>query len=154
MATDADKDVPPFPVETLRHWYVTPFGGHSSELSFFQVGIRRLALEANTKLDPAVDRVRIGLLGHRHARPLLLDRPFELVALDESRPESLSKSPRGEAVFPEGDEVVRRPFPQPRPGDSVVLNGVASRHILGNPERLAQVLEAIIKEAFGRRPAS
>ena len=32
---------PTFPVETLRHWYVTPFGGMSVELEPFQVGINR-----------------------------------------------------------------------------------------------------------------
>ncbi|HLA47185.1 MAG TPA: hypothetical protein VJ207_06405 [Thermoplasmata archaeon] len=154
MAKDTNTDVPPFPMETLRHWYVTPFGGHSNELSFYQVGIRRSGIEANTELDPAVDRVRIGLLGRRHARPFLMDRPFEIVPLDESRPDSLSKSPRGEAVLPEGDEVVRRPFPLPRPGDSVVLNGVAARRFLNDPERLAKVLEAVFEEGFGRRPAS
>src|SRR5213593_719988 len=101
---------PPFPLETLRHWYVTPFGGHSSELSFYQVGIRRDALEANTELDPEVHRVRIGLLGQRNVRPFLIDRTFEVVPLDGSRPEALACSPHGEAVLAEGDEVVRHPF--------------------------------------------
>lgn len=153
MAPHPAPETLPFPMETLRHWYVTPFGGHSDELSMYEVGIRRSAIESNTELDPAVDRVRIGLLGHRHVRPYLIDRSFAIVPLDESRPDSLAKSSRGEAVLPEGDEVVRHPFPTLRRGDTVVLNGVASRRSLDDPERLAKVLEALFKEGFGR-PAS
>src|SRR6266511_3363378 len=131
--------VPPFPLETLRHWYVTPFGGHSTELSFFQIGIRRDALEANTELDPEVDRVRIGLLGHRNARPFLMDRAFEVVPLDERRPEALARSPHGEAVLAAGDEVVRRPFPSLQRGDTVLINGVAAKRLFRDPEKLAEV---------------
>ena len=64
---------PAFPVETLRHWYVTPFGGMSTELGFFQVGINRAALERNTTLDPSTDRVRVTVLG-RMRRPILCER--------------------------------------------------------------------------------
>ena len=141
---------PPFPLETLRHWYVTPFGGHSDELSFYQIGIRRDALESNTELDPDVDRVRIGLLGRRNARPYLLDHPFEVVPLDERRPQALACSPHGEAVFPEGDEVVRHPFPAMQPGDTVLINGVAAKRLPRDPERLAQVLESLFKQGYGR----
>ncbi len=144
---------PPFPFETLRHWYVTPFGGHSRDLSFYQVGIRRDAIEANTELDPEVDRVRIGLLGQRNVRPYLIDHAFEIVPLDERRPDALSRSPAGEAVLPTGDEVVRRPFPVLQPGDKVVINGVASKRLLQDPEKLAQVLESLFREGYGR-PAS
>ena len=77
---------PPFPVETLRHWYVTPFGGHSDELSFYQIGLRAAAIAANTELVPAVDRVRVGLLGRRNVRPFLLDRPFGAKMFSESNP--------------------------------------------------------------------
>src|SRR5256712_10153630 len=129
---------PPFPLETLRHWYVTPFGGHSDELSFYQVGIRREALESNTEIDPTVDRVRIGLLGRRNARPYLLDQPFQVVPLDERRPEALARSPHGEAVLPEGAEAVRRPFPAMQPGDTVLMNGAAPKRLPRDPERLAQ----------------
>src|SRR5256885_799560 len=97
---------PTFPVETLRHWYVTPFGGMSVELEPFQVGINREALETNTSLDPSTDRVRVTVLG-RVRRPLVLDRFFEVVPLDERHPEALRRSPMGEAVFPEGDDVFR-----------------------------------------------
>jgi hypothetical protein len=144
---------PPFPFETLRHWYVTPFGGHSGDLAFYQIGIRRDALEANTELDPEVDRVRIGLLGRRNVRPFLLDHPFEVVPLDDRRPEALAHSPLGEAVLPEGDEVVRHPFPNLHPGDTVLMNGVAAKRLSQDPEKLAKVLESLFREGYGR-PAS
>jgi hypothetical protein len=139
-----------FPLETLRHWYVTPFGGHSNELSFYQIGIRREALEANTELDPEVDRVRIGLLGQRNVRPYLLDHAFEVVPLDDRRPDALACSPHGEAVLPEGDEVVRHPFPAPQRGDTILMNGVAAKRLLANPEKLAEVLESLFREGYGR----
>ncbi|OGS50483.1 MAG: hypothetical protein A3K65_09535 [Euryarchaeota archaeon RBG_16_68_12] len=145
---------PPFPLETLRHWYVTPYGGRSRELDLDQVGIRRVALEVNTELDPAVDRVRIGLLGQRNTRPLLIDRTFELVALDETRPEALAKSPIGEAVLPEGDEVVRHPFRAPASGDSILINGVMAKRLQSDPEALAKALEAVLRESRRTRPAS
>ncbi len=145
---------PPFPFETLRHWYVTPFGGRSRELAFFQVGLRAAAIEANTELVPAVDRVRIGLLGRRNVRPFLLDRPFEIVALDETRPDALAKSPQGEAVLPEGDAVVRRPFPEPQPGDAVLINGVAAKRLSDDPEKLAEVLAELFRDRHGGGRAS
>jgi len=143
----------PFPLETLRHWYVTPFGGHSGDLSFYQIGIQRDALLANTELDPEIDRVRIGLLGRRNVRPFLLDHPFEIVPLDEGRPDALARSPRGEAVLPQGDDVVRHPFPNVQPGDRVLINGVAAKRLSKDPEKLAQVLETLFREGYGR-PAS
>src|SRR3989442_3125593 len=110
---------PTFPVETLRHWYVTPFGGMSVELEPFQVGINREALETNTSLDPSTDRVRVTVLG-RVRRPLVLDRFFEVVPLDERHPEALRRSPMGEAVFPEGEAGVR-PRDSPPAGDAAVI---------------------------------
>lgn len=145
---------PPFPFETLRYWYVTPFGGRSRELAVDQIGILRAALEANTELDPEVDRVRIGLLGQRNARPVLFDQPFELVPLDTTRPEALSKSPLGEVVLPEGDDVIHRPFPRPRDGDPILINSVAARRFPLDPKRLEEVLEALFRKERGKRPAS
>lgn len=118
---------PPFPVETLRYLYVTPFGGHSPDLRFFQVGINREALKTNTELDPDVDRVRIAVMGQRHVRPALVDGLFEIVPVDPSESSIGELSPRGEAVLPEGDEVVRRPFPAVQLGDRIVLNGVPAK---------------------------
>ncbi len=138
---------PAFPVETLRHWYVTPFGGLSPELGLFQIGINREALEKNTSLDPELDRVRVTVLGHVH-RPILFDRFFEVVPLDGRYPDALRRSPMGEAVLPEGDDVLR-PRQSPQPGDEVVISSVASQRLglLADSETFA----GIVQELFRRQ---
>jgi len=138
---------PAFPVETLRHWYVTPFGGMSPELEFFQIGINRGALERNTSIDPATDRVRVTIVGHVR-RPILLDRFFEVVPLDARHPDALPRSPRGEAVFPEGDDVVR-PRDSPRPGDEVLISSVVSQRLglLADSEAFAGILQELLRQA-------
>ena len=146
---------PPYPQEPLRHWYVTPLGGHSPDLSLYQVGILAEALRQNTELRPGRDRVRIGVLGRRHARPFLMDAVFDVVPLDERRPDAQRKSPGGEAVLPEGNEVLR-PRPDPlRPGDDLVLNGVLGRRGRWGPpgpEQIAAVLEEFLQGQV-RNPA-
>lgn len=136
---------PTFPVETLRHWYVTPFGGFSPELGLFQIGINRDALERNTSIDPSTDRVRVTVLG-RVRRPILFDRFFEVVPLDERHPDALRRSPRGEAVLPEGDQVLR-PRASPHPGDDVVLNGAASQRLglLADSEAFAGIVQELFR---------
>ena len=136
---------PAFPVETLRHWYVTPFGGMSTELGLFQVGINRAALERNTSLDPSTDRVRVTVLG-RMRRPILFDRFFEVVPLDERHPDALKRSPMGEAVFPEGDQVLR-PRDSPHPGDEVILSSAASQRLglLADSEAFAGVVQELFR---------
>jgi len=136
---------PAFPVETLRHWYVTPFGGMSTELGLFQVGINREALERNTSLDPSSDRVRVTVLG-RMRRPILFDRFFEVVPLDERHPDALLCSPMGEAVFPEGDQVLR-PRDAPHPGDEVILSSAASQRLglLADSETFAGVVQELFR---------
>ena len=135
---------PTFPVETLRHWYVTPFGGMSVDLEPFQVGINREALETNTSLDPSTDRVRVTVLG-RVRRPLVLDRFFEVVPLDERHPEALRRSPMGEAVFPEGDDVFR-PRDSPHAGDDVVISNVASQRLgLLDSDAFAEILQELFR---------
>jgi len=138
---------PAFPVETLRHWYVTPFAGRSPELGLFQIGINREALERNTSLDPAMDRVRVTILGHLK-RPILFDRFFEVVPLDERHPDAYRQSPMGEAVFPDGDEVLR-PRDSPHPGDEVVLSSVASQRLglLTDSEVFAGIVQDLIRRA-------
>ena len=141
--SDSDDPAPSLPVETLRDWYVTVCGGWSTELALDQIGINREAIERNTSLDPETDRVRVTILG-RPRRPVLLDRFFEIVPLDERHPQALERSPIGEAVFPEGDEVVRRDQ-APQPGESVVLNNVG--HRLGrfpDPEEIARILQELL----------
>jgi hypothetical protein len=136
---------PAFPVETLRHWYVTPFGGMSTELGLFQVGINREALERNTSLDPSNDRVRVTVLG-RMRRPILFDRFFEVVPLDERHPDAWRRSPMGEAVFPEGDQVLR-PRDAPHPGDEVILSSAASQRLglLADSETFAGVVQELFR---------
>ena len=120
-----DDPAPGPPAETLRDWYVTVCGGWSPELDLDQIGINRDAIERNTSLDPAADRVRVTILGSVR-RPLLLDRFFEIVPLDEGHPHAFEQSPIGEAVFPEGDEVLRG-HQAPRPGEEVLLNNAGRR---------------------------
>src|SRR2546428_13826519 len=136
---------PAYPVETLRHWYVTPFGGFSPELGLFQVGINREALEKNTSLDPELDRVRVTVIG-RVRRPILFDRFFEVVPLDERHPDALKCSPMGEAVFPEGDQVLR-PRDSPHPGDEVILSSAASQRLglLADSETFAGVVQELFR---------
>ncbi len=143
---DPGETTPTLPVETLRHWYVTVCGGMSPELAFDQIGINREALERNTTLDPTMDRVRVAVMGHAR-RPLLFDRFFKVVPLDERRPKAFARSPGGEAVFPEGDDVLR-PSQAPRPGDEVILNSVVSQRLGVNldPEGLARILQELLRE--------
>ncbi|HKZ88817.1 MAG TPA: hypothetical protein VJ300_01005 [Thermoplasmata archaeon] len=135
-------------METLKHWYVTPYGGTSTDLRLFQVGIRREALEANTTLNPEVDRVRVSIVGRNRVRPLALDRFFEIVALDGRRLDALRRSLHGEAVFPEGDQVVRR-YEAPEIGDEILLNSVLSQRLGCLPD--SATFAAILQELFRRR---
>ncbi|MFQ6013773.1 MAG: hypothetical protein ACE5LS_09105 [Thermoplasmata archaeon] len=141
----------PFPFETLRHRYVTPFGGRSEELLGGEVGINAQALAQNTELVPRQDKVLISILGPDRPRPLYTQRPFEIVALDERRPEALTKSSRGEAVLPKEAawDILRRSLPGPARGERLVLNGVASR-ILGEDPR--DVLARVLRDHLRRRP--
>ena len=139
------EQAPAFPVETLRHWYVTPFGGLSPEIGLFQIGINREALERNTSLDPSKDRERVTVLG-RVRRPILFDRFFEVVPLDDRHPEALRSSPMGEAVFPEGDQVLR-PRESPHPGDDVILSSAASQRLglLADSETFAGIVQELFR---------
>jgi len=129
----------------LRHWYVTPFGGLSPELGLFQIGINREALKRNTSIDPATDRVRVTVMG-RVRRPILFDRFFEVVPLDSRHPASLKCSPMGEAVFPEGDQVLR-PRESPHPGDEVILSSAASQglRLLADSETFAEIIQELFR---------
>jgi hypothetical protein len=142
----------PFPFETLRHWYVTPFGGRSPDLAPGQVGINAEALDRNTDLIPEEDRVLISILGKNTLRPLYTRTTFQVVALDERRPDGLDKSPHGEAVLPEevAWEVVKRPYLQPRYGEPLVLNSVATKVFGKDPrELLSQLFMQDLEKRFG-----
>lgn len=140
--SDREPGETPYPIEMIRHWYVTPFGGRSRELKPGEVGINRVALERNTDLVPHQDRVTVGVLGQVRSRPLFMQRFFEVVALDEERPGALALSPQGQAVLPADEwELVRRPYLQVSEGQSLVLNGSASK-LLG-PDPREAILQAI-----------
>jgi hypothetical protein len=130
---------------------VTPFGGTSADLQLYQVGIRKEAIHLNTSLDPELDRVRVSILGRAHVRPILFDRFYEVVALDEHHPDAVARSPRGEVVFPEGDGVLRQSRP-PQPGDDVVLSNVISARLgpLTDPETFARILQEILRHGLRR----
>lgn len=92
------------------------------------------------------------IVGQGRPLPLFLDRFFEVVPLDERHPDALEHSPRGEAVFPEGDDVVRgREIP--RVGDEVVINNVLSARLgfTVESDRFQQILEELLRrERDGR----
>jgi len=135
----------PYPVETLRFWYVSPFGGRSRDLAQDEVGLNGKALARNTELEPE-DRVAVGLPGNDPERPWFFQERFEIVALDEHRPRAAVLSPMGEVVLPESAfDFVRRPHLQPRVGDSVVLKGTAARRLDDRPEWLAELLGKVLR---------
>ena len=144
--TDSEPGLP-YPVETVRFWYVSPFGGRSQELDANQVGLNREALARNTELEPQ-DRVAVALPGNDPERPWFFQERYEVVALD-ARHEAADLSPQGEVVLPERafDDVLR-PHLQPRVGDAVVLKGTAAKRLDDRPAWLAELLGTSL-----RRPA-
>ncbi len=140
----AAPDDLPFPVETLRHWFVAPFGGRSEELDANEVGVNCLALAQNTDLRPS-DAVTVGLVGADPHRPWFLEERFEVVPLDMRKPEAVELSPRGEIVLPHQPfDYVRRPHLQPDIGDAVVLKNT-ERLLDENPKWLKDILEKSVR---------
>jgi hypothetical protein len=117
-----------YPIETLKHWYVTPIGGLSADLKPGQIGLNRRALADNTDLVPHQDRVSLSLLDGGRSLPLFAKKYFEIVALDRACSDALSKSPKGEAVLPCPDAAHETGFmKQFTEGVFVILNGVLSQ---------------------------
>lgn len=134
----------PYPVETLRFWYVSPFGGRSRDLDAREVGINRQALAQNTELKPK-DQVAVGLPGDDPHRPVFFERRFEIVPLD-TRHKAAELSPMGEVVLPDrAYDFVDRPGLQPRLGEAVVLKGVAAKLLDGRPDWLAELLRKDVR---------
>ncbi len=134
----------PYPVETLKHWYVTVVGGQSADLKPDQIGVNLKALAENTDIVPYKDTVLISKLEGR-GTPLLTRKYFTVVPLDEAAPDALSKSPIGEVVFPAQDR--KEWFLEPiKIGESVILNNVLSQRY---PNRLANALDRVIKSRSG-----
>lgn len=118
----------PYPIETLKHWYITPLGGQSKDLKPGQVGLNREALAGNTDLVPYQDRVSISKLEGSGSVPLFAKKYFEVVPLDKSSPDALSRSPIGEAVFPCHEAGQKDDFTARfSVGEIIVLNGVLSQ---------------------------
>lgn len=120
----------PYPVEAIRHWYITPVGGQSPDLEPYQIGLNKDALADNTDLVPFEDRVSISRLdgGGGSSRPLFMKKFFQIVALDRKSKDALSKSPNGEVVLPIDEEKPKNKAGEPFViGELVVLNGVLSQ---------------------------
>ncbi len=118
----------PYPVETLKHWYVAPIGGQSPDLEQDQIGLNREALADNTDLVPFEDRVLLSKLDGGTPRPLFMKKFFQVVALDKKSVDALSKSPNGEVVLPLEGMAQRKGLCEPYAvGELVVLNGVLSQ---------------------------
>jgi hypothetical protein len=120
----------PYPIEAIRHWYITPVGGQSHDLDPDQIGLNREALAGNTDLIPFEDRVSISRLdgGGSSPRPLFMKSFFQVVALDRKSRDALSKSPNGEVVLPADEGKLKNKAGEPfMIGEIVVLNGVLSQ---------------------------
>lgn len=129
------------PIEPVKDWYITFFGGRSAELEPGQVGINRENLE-RTRLTPYVDRVYIRKLSSTRSIPLYVRRSYEVVPLDETTPDALSKSPMGEAVLPEEQGVFKSPLLEElKIKEPVLLNNVLSKY-LADPGDWAHILTA------------
>ncbi len=128
----------PYPIETLRHWYVTPIGGRSHELEPGELGMNKEAIVENTDLIPFEDRVLLSKLEGGSSRPLFTRKYFRVVPIDGTKPDALAKSLHGEAILPADDkETVSL-----RVGEMVVINSVLSRrHGCG----FAGLIDRIIK---------
>ncbi|HVL47538.1 MAG TPA: hypothetical protein VM889_03180 [Candidatus Thermoplasmatota archaeon] len=88
----------PYPIEPIRHRYVTPFGGFTYELQPWQVGLVRPAL-ATTAL-AAGARVLVSAVLDGRAKPLFARRWYEIVPLDpRATPDAAGRGAHGEAVF-------------------------------------------------------
>lgn len=135
----------PYPVETLKHWYIAPIGGQSPELKANQIGLNREALIENTDLVPYEDRVLISKLDGPEVRPLMIRDYFTVVPLDETSPDATSKSPCGEVVLPvqNKNDLLSGEF---RIGEPVVLNSVLSQRYPGG---LARVMENLLHRRSG-----
>ncbi len=134
----------PYPVETIKHWYVTVVGGQSADLKPNQVGVNIEALAENTDIVPNEDTVMISKLEGR-GMPLLMKKYFTVVPLDEHSPDALLKSPIGEVVFP--SQIKKEWFLEPvEIGESVVLNNVLSQRY---PNRLVNYMDRFIKRRSG-----
>ncbi len=138
------NDLYPYPVETLKHWYVTIVGGQSMELRADEIGVNKAALAENTDIVPYEDNILISRLEGGGA-PLFTKKYFMVVPLDEASPDASFKSPKGEVVLPMLD---RKRFLEPlKIGEPVILNNVLSRRYPGG---FVRGIDGLIKKRSGR----
>lgn len=133
----------PYPVETLKHWYVTIVGGQSQDLKPCEVGVNRNALAENTDIVPYEDAVLISKL-EGSSTPLFRKRYFTVIPLNKDSPDAC-KSPGGEVVLPVLDRRKSRYSPLVV-GEPVILNNVLSRR--HNPG-FARIMDRHIKRRTG-----
>jgi len=142
------NDLYPYPVETLKHWYVTIVGGQSIELKPNQIGVNREALAENTNIVPYEDSVLVSKLENNTPQPLFTKKYFTVVPLDETSPDASSKSPKGEVVLPVLEKKQRRWLMEPlRIGEPVILNNVLSQRFL---KGFARSLDSLLKKSSGQ----
>jgi hypothetical protein len=122
------KNEYPYPVETLKHWYVTIVGGQSCDLKPTQIGVNKEALAENTNIVPYEDNVLISKLEGK-GMPLFTKKYFTVVPLDEASADASSKSPKGEVVLPvqDNDRKHGNQIEQFKVGKPVILNNVLSQ---------------------------
>ncbi len=138
------NDLYPYPVETLKHWYVTVVGGQSFDLKPNQIGVNKDALAENTDIVPYEDSVLISKLEGRGA-PIVTKKYFTVVPLGTASPDASSKSPNGEVVLPVLD-IKERTWCAFEVGDQVILNNVLSqRNLCG----FANALDRLLKKKSG-----
>ena len=119
-----------YPVEIMKHYYVSVVGGFSDELERREVGINRSALEQNTRLVGFHDRVVLKRLVGNKVKPFFFREPYVVVPLDESTPDALKKSQEGEVVL---SEEVREEVKRKRAlrveciGEKILLNSTLSK---------------------------
>ncbi len=128
------------PLQPIKNWYVTLFGGLSRELSENQVGINMHSL-ANTNIVPYHDRVSVKKMEDARVLPLYIRKWFEVVPLDRSRPDALSKSPRGEIVLPEGPGIIGSQVVEWVEREPIILNNVLGK-MLKNPADWSKLVVA------------
>lgn len=117
----------PWPVETTRFTYLTPYGGQSDDLGAGTVGLNRQALEENTELAEG-DQVTITVYQSGGAVPYMFRRAYEVVALDFGTPDGFLRSVDGQAVLAAQEpEVSGGRLRHLRDGAKLVLNGVLGR---------------------------
>ena len=120
---------PEYPVQTLRHIYITPFGGFSPDLGGGDLGLSVEALR-RTDLRPE-DLVTIGKVAGTARIPFILKQMFRVVPIDAGMRDAWAKSLRGEAVLPHEEpgvvsESVRLDLAR---GDDLLINGVLARRL-------------------------